>query len=298
MRVSFFAWVAAATALSRFAGAVPPPSGPPPNYGQPPPGVPTVPPPTYGEPGPASETPPPLYDPSVRSPAAPPPASAPPPPTLPAEPMLPVPHAPAYALWIGPRVSFIAYGLSFYRNERGDAETTGNYLGNGFGPQIDLGARLAQRYIPYVFFERGFMAQGRRYEGTNASSTTDFFGVGFRYLSGDVDTLAFVTDVSIGKRVVRVSDGDRSYSMSGIEFFRLGLGAEVRISTLLAVTPVFTVSSGSFSDTSGDLPFSCAPNCEGGVNGPTFKNGRTIDDSKAYVVLSLGVGAHFDLFGK
>jgi hypothetical protein len=288
-----FAFVAVATSLSRLAEAVPPPSGPPPNYGQPPPDPPTIPPPTYGQPGPASDTPPPLYQPEVAAPAAPVP-----PPTLPSEPLTPVPHAPEYALWIGPRISFIAFGLSFYQNERGLAETTGNYLGNGFGPQIDLGARLAQRYIPYVFFERGFMAQGRRYEGTDASATTDFFGLGFRYLSGDVDTLAFLTDVSIGKRVVRISNGNQSYSMSGIEFFRLGLGAEIRISTLFAMTPLFTISSGSFGDTSGDLPFSCAPNCEGGVNGPTFKNGQPIDTSKAYVVLSLGVGAHFDLLGK
>jgi hypothetical protein len=297
MQARAIAWVAAATLLSRWANAVPPPSGPPPNYGQPPPDRTSIPPPTYGQPGPASDTPPPLYEPRVTGQAVAPAAPVPPP-VPPSEPLVHVPHAPQYALWVGPRLSFIAFGLSFYQNERGLAETTGNFLGSGLGPQLDLGARLAQRYIPYVFFERGFMGQGRHYEGTGSTSTTDFFGLGFRYLSGDVDTLAFLTEVSIGKRVVRVSNGGDAYSMSGIEFFRLGLGAEIRVSTLFAMSPLLTVSSGSFSDTSGDLPFGCAPNCPGSVNSPTFRNGQPIDDSKAYVVLSLGVGAHFDVFGK
>jgi len=212
--------------------------------------------------------------------------------------MLSEPHAPKYALWIGPRLSFLAFGFSFYENERDQAETTGNFLGTGVAPQIDVGARLAQRYIPYLFFERGFMGQGRRYEGSDASSSTDFFGIGFRYASGDVDTIAFLTDLSIGRRVVRVSNGDRSYTMSGFEFFRLGLGAEIRVTTRFAFTPLFSISSGALSDTSGDLPFACAPSCDGGVNGPRYRNGQPIEEARAYVVLSAGLGMHFDLLGK
>ena len=60
-------------------------------------------------------------------------------------------------------------------------ETTGNFLGNGVAPQIDVGARISYRYIPYLFWEHGFMGQGHRFDGSQARSSTDFYGIGFRY---------------------------------------------------------------------------------------------------------------------
>lgn len=193
----------------------------------------------------------------------------------------------------------MGFGFSFYDNERGQPETTGNFLGNGIAPQVDVGARVAYRYIPYLYWEHGFMGQGHRFAGTEAKSTTDFYGIGFRYLSGDVDAVAFLTDLSIGKRVVTVSNGAQTYSMSGLEFFRLGLGAEIRVATLLALTPLFSISSGALNDSEGDISFACAAtSCADGVSKPTYTNGRVMNTSRAYVVLSLGVGVHFDVFGK
>ncbi|HVJ89267.1 MAG TPA: hypothetical protein VM580_05645, partial [Labilithrix sp.] len=122
--------------------------------------------------------------------------------------------------------------------------------------------------------------------------------IGFRYVSGNVDSVGFLADLSIGKRVVTVSHGSQTYSMSGLEFFRLGLGAEFRVTTLFALSPLFSISSGALSGTDGDIAFACAPNCADGVQGPTFKNGQDIGASRAYVVLSLGIGIHFDVFGK
>ena len=196
-------------------------------------------------------------------------------------------------------ISFGGFGFSFYDTELGQPETTGNFLGNGVAPQVDLGARISYRYIPYVYWERGFMGQGHRFEGTDASSTTDFFGVGFRYVSGDVDSVAFLTDLSIGKRVVRVSNGNQSYSMSGLEFFRLGLGAEIRVLTLFALTPLLSVSSGALNDSDGEISFGCAAtSCADQLTRPTYVNGAVINNSRAYVVLSAGLGIHFDVFGK
>jgi hypothetical protein len=270
---------------------LPPPSQPPPQY-QPPP-------PQYQQPPPGYQQPPPGYYPPPQQPyyypQQPPPRPPPPPPPEPET------HAPKYSLWTGARLSYVGFGFSFYENEHGDPETTGNYLGNGIAPQIDLGARISYRYIPYLFWEHGFMGQGHRFSGTDAHSSTDFYGIGFRYVSGDVDSVAFLTDLSIGKRVVTVSSGSQTYSMSGIEFFRLGLGAEIRVATLFALTPLFSISSGALNDSSGDVSFSCAPNCPDGLNGPTYAQGRggtVINNSRAYVVLSLGLGIHFDIFGK
>jgi hypothetical protein len=213
-------------------------------------------------------------------------------------------HAPKYSLWTGARLSYVGFGFSFYGdpprgpNQDGAPETTGNFLGNGIAPQIDVGARISYRYIPYLFWEHGFMGQGHRFVGSDAKSTTDFYGIGFRYVSGDVDSVAFLTDLSIGRRVITVSDGSQSYSMSGIEFFRLGLGAEIRLATLFTLTPLFSISGGNLNDTDGSISFSCAPNCADGVQGPRYTNGQVINDTRTYVVLSLGVGIHFDIFGK
>lgn len=207
-------------------------------------------------------------------------------------------HAPKFSLWTGARLSFVGFGFSFYDNENGRPETTGNYLGNGIAPQIDVGARLGYRYIPYVYWEHGFMGKGHRFAGTSSSSTTDFYGIGFRYVSGDVDSVGFLTDLSIGRRVVSVSSGGQTYSMSGLEFFRLGLGAEIRVATLFALAPLLSISSGALNDTEGDVTFACKPACGDGLTNPTYKNGQVIETSRAYVVLSLGLGIHFDVFGK
>jgi hypothetical protein len=224
------------------------------------------------------------------------PVMAPPPPPPPDD-----DHAPKYSLWVGARLSFVAFGFGFYENEHGESETTGNYLKNGLAPQVDLGARISYRYMPYFFYERGFMGQGHRFEGTNTHTQTEYYGLGFQYAQGDVDSVAFLTDISIGKRVIRISNGTQEYDMSGIEFFRLGLGAEIRVKTLFTLSPLASVSTGEVTDSDGNIDFGCKQlnvTCKDGLNQPTYANGKSIDSSRPYVVISLGMGVHFDIFGK
>jgi hypothetical protein len=288
---SVLLWASAGNAQ---ADPPPPAPAPPPAQYQPPPPQYQPPPPGYGQPG--YGPPPPGYPPPQQPYyyQQPPPPAAPPPP-----PPEPETHAPKFSLWTGARLSYVGFGFSFYDNEAGQPETTGNFLGNGIAPQLDLGARLAYRYIPYVYWEHGFMGQGHRFAGTDAKSTTDFYGIGFRYVSGDVDSVGFLTDLSIGMRSINVSNGTQKYSMSGLEFFRLGLGAEIRVTTLFALTPLLSISSGSMNDSEGDISFGCAATtCADGVSKPTYTNGRLINSSRAYVVLSAGLGIHFDIFGK
>jgi hypothetical protein len=277
---------------------------PPQQYQQPPPGYGQQPPPGYGQqppPGYYSQQPPPgYYAPPQQQqpyyyPQQPPPRAAPPPVDY-VEPEPPT-HAPKFSLWVGPRLSYMGFGFNFYRNTTGDSETTGNLVGNGFGPQLDVGARISHRYIPYLFWEHGFLLPGHRFDGVaGASASTDFYGLGLRILSGDVDSVAFLSDLAIGKRVVTVSNGTETYSMSGLQYFRPGLGAEIRVTTLVTIEPVATLSGGSLNDSSGSITF--APNQGDGVTKPPFTNGKTLDDSRPYVLLSIGVGVHFDVFGK
>lgn len=211
-------------------------------------------------------------------------------------PPLPV-HAPKYSLWTGARASFMAFGFSFYQQKDSDhTESTGNFVGNGLATELNLGARLAHRYIPYVFYEHGFMAQGHRFEGSDASSSTDFFGIGFRF--GGADDIGFVSDLSVGKRIIHVSNGSESYSMSGLEIFKLGLGAEFRLQTLFTIEVMGTVSGGTLNDTTGDITFSPEGSKDGRTH-PSFVNGDTFGNfNTTYVNLTLGVGIHFDVFGK
>jgi hypothetical protein len=51
------------------------------------------------------------------------------------------------------------------------------------------------------------------------------------------------------------------------------------------------ISTGSMNDSSGSISF------EDGTH-PPYQSGQTIDSAKNYVFLSLGVGVHFDVFGK
>jgi hypothetical protein len=270
---------------------------PPPGYGQqPPPGYGQQPPPPgYGQPSyyPPPQQQQPYYYPPPQQQVAP---REPPPPVDYVEPEPPT-HAPKFSLWVGPRLSYMGFGFNFYRNPDGSSETTGNLVGNGMAPELDVGARISHRYMPYLFWEHGFLLAGHRFDGEpNASASTDFYGIGFRFLSGDADSVAFLSDIAIGKRVITLKNNGETYSMSGLEIFRLGLGAEIRLATLFTLEPVLSVSGGSLNDTEGTVTF--APNQGDGSTSPPYKGGKTIDETRPYVMLSLGVGVHFDFFGK
>lgn len=311
--LSAFVVALVSSATPAFAQAPPPPPLPPagtpnqpppqqPQY-QPPPQQPypqqqyQPPPPGYGQQPPPGYYPPPQQQqPYYYGQPQQPPMREPPPPVDYVAPDPPT-HAPKFSLWAGPRVSYMGFGFQFYRYASGDSESTGNLVGNGFGPQLDLGARISHRYIPYIFWEHGFLLPGHRLDGVaNTSASTEFYGLGLRLLSGDVDTVAFLSDISIGKRTVTVSNGTETYKMSGLEYFRLGLGAEIRLATLVTIEPIASISGGSLTDTEGTITF--APNQGDGATSPPFKNGKTLDAARPYVLLSIGVGVHFDIFGK
>jgi hypothetical protein len=259
-----------------------------------------------GEPQPpASPPPPPPALPPPPAPALPPPSSETPaqpsaPLVLYVAPPAPPVRAPKYALWLGGRLGVIAYGGGLYLDNRttGDVETTGNFVRPGLALEVDVGARLAKRYIPYVAIELGVMGAGHRFDGTAASATTTFVGAGFRYLAGDPDDVAFLGDVSFGFRKVQVSSGGMTWSASGLEIFRLGFGVEARITRQLTVSPAITLSGGTLTDTSGSVRF--GPVQGDGQTGPLFVQGAPIpqSDQASYFAVVIGCGVHADLLGK
>jgi hypothetical protein len=212
------------------------------------------------------------------------------------EPTPPV-HAPYYSLWTGLRGGLLSFSNAFYTNQLQRAETTGNYVRPGLALEADVGARLAKRYLPYLFFEHGIMGVGHRFEGANASAQTNLYGIGFRYTAFDVDSVGLLTDLSFGVRSVTISQPGESYTMRSLEIFRFGLGAEIRLSTLFVLSPMLSISTGAMNDTDGNIHFSQKGSGDG-LTQPTYANGKTIDQQNGYIMLLLSVGGHFDLLGK
>ncbi len=254
--------------------------------------------------------------PAAPSPEAPPPAAAPAP-LAPAPPQVeyarPPPgsggmsieaveprHAPRNAFWLGARLGLLAYGGGLYVGDQntGAVETTGNFIRPGAALEFDVGARLARHYVPYFGVELGLAAPGRRFDSTDTQTGTTFVGVGFRYIAGDTDSVAFVSDISFGIRRFTASSSTGTWSAWGIELFRVGLGAEIRLTNYLTLSPLITVSGGSLTDTSGNISF--APNQPDGQSGPPFEGNGTIPSyaQTNYYAVVLGCGAHFDLFGR
>lgn len=259
------------------------------------------------EPGGAPEPLPPPTPPAptTAAPAAPPPTSPAAPATAaPSSASPPATDAPPsrgpekFAIWLGARAGVLTFGSAFYTNQKGVDEPAGNFARAGLGVELDAGVRLFKRFTPYVFWEHGFHQVGRRFEGDDAHAYSNFYGLGFRYLAGAIDDLGFgfLTDVSIGMRTVSVTSGASTYGMSALEIFRLGLGAEIRVSRMFSVTPLASISGGVMRTTSGNVKFSALGSTDG-VTEPTFHDGKNIDNETTYLVLGLGAGGHFDLLG-
>jgi hypothetical protein len=258
------------------------------------------PPPPPANTGDAPEAAPPATTPLPAEPAQPPPPQQPvrpaPPPIQLTEAPAPV-HAPSTALWVGGRLGLLGFGNSFYENDRNQPETSGNFVKNGVGLEVDVGVRLKKRWVPYLGLELGLMEAGHRFDGEGARAGTSFLGVGFRYVVGDVDTAGIVGDLSFGFRTLTIRKGDERYEMTAVEILRLALGAEIRISTRFTLSPMIQLSGGRMSDTDGHITY--APGQSDGLTGPRYQSTAIPDGARqTYLVFGLGCGAHFDLFGR
>ncbi len=239
----------------------------------------------------------------VYAPAPPPPVQyvyvAPPPGSVPMSRALDYVHAPRYALWAGARLGILAYGGGMFVDPSSYTETTGNFVGNGLALELDVGARIERRYIPYLAVELGLVGAGHRFEGTSTQAGTSFVGIGMRLLAGDVNNVSFASELSFGFRKFQVSNDTGTWSATGFEFLRLGLGADIRLANHFTLSPLLTVSGGTLTDTSGSIGY--APNQGDGLTGtPDYVNHGQIptNEQATYAAFVLGCGAHFDLFGK
>ncbi|MGH7286197.1 MAG: hypothetical protein ACRELY_32155 [Polyangiaceae bacterium] len=206
-------------------------------------------------------------------------------------------HAPKFSLYTGLNIGVIGYGGSFFYNQAAARETTGNFVGSGLSFEIDVGARLGKRYVPYAMWEHAFLAPGHRFENTDTKASSDFIGLGFRLIAGDVDNVGFLSDLGIGFRTVTLANDSQTFKMTALEIARLGLGAEIRFSKLFTLSPLARISVGQMSDSQSGI------NYGGGQGdaqtGTSFQANQQIGDNPVnYVTVGLGCGGYFDFFGK
>jgi hypothetical protein len=211
-------------------------------------------------------------------------------------PPAPPPHRSPYnALWVGARVgALFPFGNAYDTDPYYNTGEEWDWLATG-GPVIegDVGMRFARNFIVYGFLEHAFMGQGsdpswRAASGSNfgdqQSATTDYTGLGFRW-SSRPSSVGFVLDAGLGYRWFRErwSSGAKM-DLAGFGEFRFGLGADVRVTHLFSLTPLLSISSGSFSERTVTLPGQGK-----GDIANTF--------SGSHGTLTLSVGGNFDLFG-
>ncbi|MFO0671039.1 MAG: hypothetical protein U0235_15665 [Polyangiaceae bacterium] len=229
----------------------------------------------------------------VESAPSPPPASAPPPFVYEPAP-LPV-HAPHTAFWLGAQVGAIGYGGAFFLNQRNKEETSGNFVGAGGALELDVGARLNRRYIPYVLVEYAALAPGHRFD-RDTQAASSLLGVGFRFVLGNVDRAGFLADLSLAQRTIAVRRGGQEFQMRGPELFRLSLGAEVRLTNLVTLSPIMHLSGGSMAQSDGSVTYVSGQG--DGETQPSFQDTNISGSQRSYLVVGIGCGVHFDLFGR
>ena len=243
-------------------------------------------------------TPPPAQE-SQRS-AAPPgtPAPYPAPYVYEPPPPAPPPHrAPYNALWLGARAGALfpfgnAYATArdyYYEyGEEWDGLATGGPL-----VEADRGVRFARSFILSGFWEHAWMGKGSDPSwrspapgsnfGDQTSATTDYTGLGFRW-SSRPDRVGIIIDLGLGYRWFRERwASGAKMDLQGFGEFRLGFGADIRTSRLFSLTPLLSISSGSFGDRQVTLPGVGKRDIEGSYSG-------------SHGTLTLSVGGNFDLF--
>jgi hypothetical protein len=117
-----------------------------------------------------------------------------------------------------------------------------------------------------------------------SSSSTTVLGVGLRhsFSSGD---LGFAVELVYGYRLTRVTftDGSKLRADAAGEF-KLGLGADIRLSPTFSISPRVHIGLGSYSDVT----------IEGAAT--PEKNAQIGSETHGYMGLDLG--GHFDLFAR
>lgn len=223
--------------------------------------------------------------------------------------------APRTAFWAGARVGWwMPFGSLWGRCQAYDAfgclrfasVPLRDFVGSGPAVEGNVGARLGRAYNVYLAWEHARLGRGRadfallNEEGTetempsSARAWSDLFGLGVRF-SSDPDHLGLLADLLVGFRTLTVEWEAENLPAGAPERmvmnhapleFRFGLGADVRLSELLSLSPMVHIGSGVFRSIEWELP-----------DGHRRDAVAPDEGLVAHGWFSFSLGGHFDLAG-
>ena len=155
--------------------------------------------------------------------------------------------------------------------------------------EIDGGARVARNYNLFVLWEHASLGTGSAEadaHGGQKTGSTDYYALGAR-ISSDPDSVGFLTEVDIGYRRFHAlwADGSELQLTNSPFEFRIGIGADIRISRGFSLSPMATVGAGGFGTVRR-----IDPRHKEAVTPPA-------DETAGHAWATLQLGGHFDIAG-
>jgi hypothetical protein len=188
---------------------------------------------------------------------------------------------------------FLPFGYVYARNLGNpfgeyDRIPWSDYASSGLMIEGDIGARLGRNYTVFALWERAQLGSGDSDQfGEQDGGDSDFWAIGLQ-ASSDADDLGFLTEIALGYLQARATwNNGTEYQFTGAVLEgRLGFGADIRLDKMFSIAPMITIGVGSFGDVDVVYP-----------DGRGASVVRAGDAADSHAWLTLGVGAHADLFG-
>ncbi len=240
------------------------------------------------EPGPDEAS---IYEPPLPAPYV---HAAPPPP-------LPPEHvAPSTSLWLGARAGWLFPLGSLWQDGELLSGACCVYHNRGWddfansGPmlEIDLGARLARTYNVFALWEFGLLRDGDELAdefGGQSSAHSHFLGLGLRF-STSADDIGILVEMALGWRRFSATWNNGTEFTATDDFFntRIGIGADIRLSELMSISPMITLGGGVFSEAEWKFADGSRAGAFSGIGD------GTADRAAQHIPVTLQVGMHFD----
>jgi hypothetical protein len=165
--------------------------------------------------------------------------------------------------------------------------TFADFASSGPKSELNLGVRLARRYNVLAHWEYASLGPGRALDDELGGQRghLNYVGFGFRF-SSDPDDVGVLVEAVIGYRSFETR-WDNGATLSARDDFlntRLGFGADIRLSPLLSISPLVGIAGGFFEEVEWTF-----------ADGTKRSALSYFDDFSQHTVITLDVGAHFDI---
>jgi hypothetical protein len=164
------------------------------------------------------------------------------------------------------------------------------YAASGSMFEVDVGARIGRNYNLFLLWERAQLGEGELEEdlhGGQEGADTDFWALGLR-ASSRPDKIGFLTEIALGYRRMRAvwADGSELQFTNAPFEARIGLGADIRLSRWVSLSPLLTLGVGAFGDVERVNP-----------DGTRQDETGQLDERAGHGWFTLQLGGHFDIAG-